>query len=484
VSNIIDYTPPPTIKGFIRDYIPGELFMNWIVGPVGSGKTTGIFFKLCYMAALQVPSPDGVRRTRAVVVRNTMPQLKDTTMVSWGYWFKQGQAGHWNATDKIFTLRFGDVECEVLFRPLDTPDDVERVLSLEVTFVIIDEFVQIPKPIIDALSARVGRYKMPDGTPVTNWGMWGSSNPSTEDNWWFDYLHGAGVAKWRPGIKVPSETNARYFLQPSALSPEAENVENLPGKEKYYSNLIKGKSDIWVNQFVRAEWGFSISGTPVVPSFKENLHVSKRPLIYNPHRTLVVGLDPGLGGSAMIFGQQDEDGVLYVLDELVQAGLSAEQLITEKLKPKLRQRFPNARVVIAPDPAAANRSKTDKSTVVKIFQKHFDCVIESNNRLPLRLDAIGHFTNRLVMGRPALQIDPCCRVLVRALKGGWRYAMDSKKDMIKGAEPEKNPWSHPGDGFGYLARYFHKLTEREMRYKDNPLARSAPQNYSRSYHVR
>ena len=70
------------------------------------------------------------------------------------------------------------------------------------------------------------------------------------------------------------------------------------------------------------------------------------------------------------------------------------------------------------------------------------------------------------------------------MKGGWRYAMDSKKDMIKGAEPEKNPWSHPGDGFGYLARYFHKLTEREMRYKDNPLARSAPQNYSRSYHVR
>jgi hypothetical protein len=42
--------------------------------------------------------------------------------------------------------------------------------------------------------------------------------------------------------------------------------------------------------------------------------------------------------------------------------------------------------------------------------------------------------------------------------------MDTKKDRMKGAEPEKNVYSHAGDGFGYLARYFHKLTEREQRY--------------------
>ena len=106
---VINYKPPPTIKQFIVDYRAGELFFDWIVGPVGSGKTTGIFFKLCYMAGLQEPGLDGIRRTRAVIVRNTMPQLKDTTLKSWSYWFRDGQAGHWNATDKIFTLRFSDV---------------------------------------------------------------------------------------------------------------------------------------------------------------------------------------------------------------------------------------------------------------------------------------------------------------------------------------------------------------------------------------
>jgi hypothetical protein len=100
----IGYTPPPTIEEFILDYRPGELSYSWIVGPFGSGKTTGIFFKLIYMAGLQAPGPDGIRRSRAVVVRNTGNQLNDTTLTSWFYWFKPGQAGTWQATIKNFTL--------------------------------------------------------------------------------------------------------------------------------------------------------------------------------------------------------------------------------------------------------------------------------------------------------------------------------------------------------------------------------------------
>ena len=460
-----------TIKKFIKDHIPGELFMDWIVGPVGSGKTTGIFFKLCYMASLQAKSPDGIRRSRAVVVRNTMPQLKDTTMVSWGYWFKQGQAGTWNQTDKIFTLKFSDVEVEVLFRPLDTPDDVARVLSLEVTFVIIDEFVEIPKAIIDALSARVGRYKQPDGTPVTNWGMWGSSNPSTEDNWWFDYLH----------KDLPD--NVRYFLQPSALTPEAENIENLPGQRGYYDNLVKGKSEAWIKQYVETEWGFSVAGTPVIPDYRSAIHLSKRRLTFNPYRALIIGLDPGLGGSAMIGGQQDEDGKIAVLFELVQKGMAADELIARRLKPLLRDRYPTARVIIAPDPASAVRAQSNSSTVVKEFKKHFDVEVETNNRLPLRIDAYNHFINRMVAGQPAFQLDPECRTLDRALKGGWRWALDQKRNStIKGSEPDKNEWSHPGDAGGYLCRYFHKQTQRELRY--GKAAFTPPQFSARSYHVR
>lgn len=493
----IQYTPPKTIKEFIKDFTPASLFYDWIVGPVGSGKTTGIFFKLIYMAKQQAKGADGIRRTRAVIVRNTMPQLKDTTLSSWNYWFKDGQAGTWREVDKKFTLRFDDVECEVLFRPLDTPEDVARVLSLEVTFAIIDEFVEIPRQIIDALSARVGRYPSAIMGGCTNWGMWGSSNPSTEDNWWYDYLHNKEIViqpEEDPDAALATDRllnrsvrNIRYFLQPSGFSPNAENVENLPGGAAYYTNQAKGKSEAWIKQFLEACWGYSISGKPVVPTFKPEMHIAKSALNYNPNLPLVAGFDPGLGGSAMIFGQEDLDGRLLVLGELVQSGYGTTRFASERLQPYLRRRFPDAEFIIAPDPAAANRAQNDEKTAVDILKrKGYTVKYETNNRLPLRLDAIEHYTTRLVDGRPALQIDPThCPLLIRALRGGWRYALDKNED-VKAAVPEKNSHSHSGDSFGYLCRYFHRASERESRYSTAGVKQFIPPKSfgGRLYHVR
>ena len=105
----VNYTPSPTVERFIKDYTPNELFYNFIVGSIGSGKTTGNIMKIAYMAALQAPWKDGIRRTRCVVVRNTSTQLADTTLPSFNMWFKDGIAGKWYATKKTFVLKFADV---------------------------------------------------------------------------------------------------------------------------------------------------------------------------------------------------------------------------------------------------------------------------------------------------------------------------------------------------------------------------------------
>lgn len=510
--SLITYKPPPILRAFIKDHKVGELFYDWVVGPVGSGKTTAIFMKLVYMAKLQQASPDGIRRTRAVVVRNTMPQLKDTTLVSWGYWFKDGEFGHWNATDKIFTLRFDDCECIVLFRPLDTPDDVNRVLSLELNFAVLDEFVEIPRAIIDALSARVGRYKQPDGTPVTVWGIWGSSNPSTEDNWWWDYLNSGDVMHYQKGLnreaqievhrarmmildkQLPINLNTTYFHQPSGLSPEAENLENLPpykaGDNSYYVNLTKGgRSLAWQKQFIHAEWGYSSAGQAVTPFFDSEKHVAKGGLRYNPMLTLVIGMDPGLGGSALIFMQEDLSGRIMVLGELVQRGYGVQRIVKERLMPYIRNRFPMIpmeSIVIALDPAGANRAQTDEKAVKQMlidFGFNVDC--ETNNRFPLRLGAYEHYLNTNVEGKPAFIVDPhAAPTFVRALKGGWRYASDAKKDILKGNEPDKkSEYSHPGDAGGYGLRWFHRGMLRFEKYGVKGKVKLPPQaNQAPRYH--
>lgn len=445
----ISYTPAKTVRDFIRDHTPGELFYNFIVGPYGSGKTTGDIMKIAYMAGLQDKSPvDGIRRTRVVVVRSTAPQLMDTTIPSFFTWFKPGVAGDWKATQKNFTLRFADVECEVLFRPLDTPDDVSRVLSLEVTHAVLDEFVDIPKEIIEALSGRCGRYPSRKDGGATHFGMWGASNPGNETSWWYDFLI----------LNKPENVN--YYLQPGGLSPDAENLENLP--KGYYANLIKGKTEAWVRQFVGVQWGFDNRGKPVWPTFNQKIHVSETPLMANPHLPLVLGLDPGLQ-SALIFGQYDLHGRLIILGELVTSGMGAERVISERLRPLLAAKYRGFKPIIASDPAAANRAQTDEKSVVDVYRRHFDVKYDTDNTLEPRISAVDAFLCKLTDTGPGLIIDPSCKILIRALNGGYKYKIDTKGR--ESPTPDKDEFSHPADALGYLAKYFLAASNRELRRK-------------------
>jgi hypothetical protein len=392
VTAIINYTPPPTVRDFIKDYRKGELFYDWIVGPVGSGKTTGIFFKLVRMATMQAPGPDGIRRTRAVIVRNTMPQLRDTTITSWNYWFKDGEAGTWHATTNRFVLRFGDVECEVLFRPLDTAADVARVLSLEVTFALLDEFTQIPRDIVDALSGRLGRYPSKKDGGATNWGMWGSSNPDTEDNWWFDYLHNNPAIQRHlpvlqdddaaemmhdilgPGGGRRRGANGRTSCSRPACRRAPRTWRTCRASAAYYTNMDEGQ----VRSLGEAVRGGRVglldrrqAGHPELQGRPPHREVA---LLLQPHAAARRRARPGarrLGHDPRPAGPLH--GRLLVLGELVQSGLSAEELViqAEALPARPLPGIDMNSVIIAPDPAAANRSQTDKKTVVEVFAAHF-----------------------------------------------------------------------------------------------------------------
>lgn len=448
----IEYTPAPIVSEFIKDYIPGELFYCFIVGPYGSAKTTGAIMKIVYMAGLQAPSPvDGIRRTRVVWVRNTAPQLSDTSLKSWNMWFKDGTAGEWKATQKIFILRFGDVECEVMFRALDTVDDVSKVLSLEVTFAVLDEFVQIKTEIREGLSGRCGRYPPKIEGGATNFGMFGASNPGEEDTDWHNFL-----------IENKPE-NVSYFHQPSGLSPDAENTENLP--PGYYQNLALGKSPSWQKQFIEAEWGFSVAGKPVIPTFSRDFHVAKTHLIPNPNSVLGIGYDPGMN-SAFLLGQLDMYGRLLVLDELILEGYGAQRACTDRLIPLLNQKYRGFEVVIAPDPACQSRTQTNESSVLDVlkeqrFKKYWSTKVGPTNLITPRLAAIEGYTTRLTEKGPALVIDPRCRGIIKALGSGWRY--EKTKGGAEKEVPEKNLSSHPGDALTYLAQYFTEAGNRKAR---------------------
>jgi len=445
----INYTPAPTVADFIKS----ESFYNFVIGPVGSSKTTGILFKILYHAMRQEPSPkDGIRRTRWVVVRNTMPQLRDTTINSFMMWFKPGQAGSWKSSSNTFVFKFDDIEAEVMFRPLDTPEDVRRVLSLEVTGAILDEFVEIPQEIVEALSGRCGRYPATIDGGVTWWGMWGASNPGNEDDWWFDWLYD------------DPPPNLAYFEQPGGFSDDAENLDNLPGGRDYYTNLAEGKSAEWINQFIHVKWGFSLRGTPVYKAYRSALHLASETIKYNPHRPVVIGFDAGLTPSA-ILGQQDSHGRVLVLGELVSDNMGARRFCKEKLIPYLNQRCPDATIEVVCDPAATQRSQTDERTVKMILEEELGVKVRPapTNALAARTGAVEDFLTRLTDAGPAYMLDPSCKKLSRGFTSGYHYAINNKGR--KADSPEKNEYSHPHDANQYLCLAFSQMARQADKRK-------------------
>ena len=121
-----EYEAHPTISRFHLD----SSFIRGLMGPLGSGKSVGCCADLLKLAREQTPSSDGIRRTRWAIIRNTYRELHDTTMRTW-FEHVPKDFGHWAAGDMEHRLKAGDFEAEFLFRALDRPDDVKKLLSLE-----------------------------------------------------------------------------------------------------------------------------------------------------------------------------------------------------------------------------------------------------------------------------------------------------------------------------------------------------------------
>ena len=434
----LNYTPPTSVRGFLTS----EPFISLIVGPVGSTKTTAGIMKIAYHAKQMAKCRDGVRRSRAIWVRNTREQLRDTSIPDVLRWFPDGQAGAYLKSEYKFILKFDDVECEILFRGLDDSNDVRRLLSLQASFGILDEFREINPDIFNALQGRLGRYPSKLDNTVgcvtddgrSNAHIWGMTNPPDMDTFWERYLS-----------EPPA--NAECFFQPSGLSQEADWIEFLP--DGYYENLAEGKSEDWVDVYINAKFGKSLSGQPVFRAFDRDMHVADRALNYIKLSTnpLVIGMDFGLTPACTI-SQIDPMGRFLTYACLTSDGMGTLRFCREKLKPLLANRFPGMPVLVIGDPAGQQRAQTDERSVFDILKSEgFRVVAAKTNSVVARLSAVDKLLTRVVDGKPAMLIDPECRDLINALRGGYRYKVKSSGDVED--KPEKNRYSHIADAFQY-----------------------------------
>lgn len=176
------YEPDGAVLG---EYLADRSHVCIIRGPIGSGTSSASCLKIYTHAMEQRPSPiDGKRRSRWAVVRNTYPDLQNTTLKTWLDWFPEEQYGKvWADRPILHEIRIGDVELDVYFLALDDEKDIKKLRSLELTGVWFNEVEFIDKPLFDEAESRTGRYPSEKEGGSAWDGVIADMNAPPEDHW-------------------------------------------------------------------------------------------------------------------------------------------------------------------------------------------------------------------------------------------------------------------------------------------------------------
>ena len=443
----LKYTAPPTISKFMRS----DAFFRAIKGPVGSGKSVGCVIEEARQAMQMPPCRDGIRRSRHVIVRNTRQQLKDTTLRTFLDWIKPGVFGRWRESEMIFEMKFNDIHAEFLFRALDSPEDVQRVLSLEVSSAWLNEAREIPLEILQALMSRVGRYPKREDVPEYRSFVLADTNPPEVDSTWYKILERLPIDDDDPESVMECDT----FHQPSGTSPEAENVANL--RTNYYADLARGKTKSWTDTYVHGLYSPSLSGKPVyTTTFKPERHILKTNLVADPFMPIIVSFDCGLTPAAT-FMQMDLEGRVRVLREAVAFDMGMKRFSKLKLRPLIKNFFPNNPLIFIGDPAGKRRADSDESSAFKVLKEEFEeegAIVKgaSTNDPKVRIEATEQMLSNYPDGDPLMVIDPSCKWYIEALRSKYRYPKH-KASGLYSESPEKNNWSHIAEAGQYGALY-------------------------------
>lgn len=503
-----DFSSSPTAWNFRQS----RAFASFIVGPVGSGKSVPLLQRILEHGAEQMPSPDGKRRTRFAIVRNTMPELRSTTAVTYAQIYPEDTFGDivWRSP-ATHHLAVNDIEIEVNLIALDKPQDVKKLLSLELTGAALNEVREIPRSVVSRMTERVGRFGLNER--ASSWrGIWADSNPPDSDHWLYRWHHlerplgydffaqppgvlevvprgkGAEIVdenfpQWA-GIKLTSAVIWTYWKGeirqvecPIEVIPAAGRfwivnpwMENLPalskvsadsnplGARSYYGQALGGKSVEEIQSYLQGVYTFVLDGRRCVPQYNPQVH-GREHLPVLEDQPLFVGMDIGGGTlqpSAAIF-QRHPRGPYLFHREVVCFDMGVKRF-GELLSETLVRHFPaliEAGLVSTMwgDPAGETRDEIfETASFDWLRNTHGFKVIGAPSQDPrMRIAALAGPCERMIDGQPGLLVNKTgCPTLHKGLSGAWHF----KRLQVSGDErfsdkAVKNDESHICDGAGY-----------------------------------
>jgi hypothetical protein len=460
----LDYHATDTACEFHSD----DSFVRLLFGPVGCGKSVACCVEPLIRGIQQAPGTDGIRRTRGAVIRNTYPELKSTTIKTWLSWYPESKFGKIKWDSPITQLiKFNDVEIEVFFMPMDSIDDVEKLMSLELTWAYINEVQFIPKKIFKLCQQRVNRYpSKKDGARITWTGVFADTNPPDTDHWIYKMFEEKIPSNHKlfryqsPLIKYeepPNDGRIHAISMNGTAYSTDDTVDyiQVQNDSNYWLNLVPGSTDEEIKVNLMGKYGVVVDGKPVHPTFNDSLHYSGKIIEANPLVELGLGWDFGMTPACAIV-QLNPMGQLVALDELWTEDMDLRDFAGNIVIPYLDVHYPFWRenYKSVNDPAGASASQTDGKACEDILRElgiKSNSAADNNNPTPRR-DGLKYFLSRLTGGKPTFIVSSKCPMIRKGLMGNFQYG----RVKVAGEEryhekPLKNIYSHICEGLEYIA---------------------------------
>jgi hypothetical protein len=460
-----------------------------VLGNVGSGKSTMAIIELIKMAMLQKPDKQNQRSSKWVIVRETYPQLLETTYASFKLWLKPNQTTRRYTQSAPMKIRWTDklpdgtqMNAEFVFLAVAKPDDYENLKSLELTGGFINECGAMDGEIVSAVLSRLGRYPAPVDAvdvkdPITRVSLLMDTNPPEEDGW-VAKIEDTQPKGWeffrQPGAVIPDPMSDCGFK----LNPLGENFDYIGiGPQRYYVDRIPSMTSEQVKVLFQGLYGVTSSGKAVYKrQWDFDYHCAKTGLKAVAGVPLLLGWDWGKGGESCVVGQVMASGQLRIIREFYGSNIGLRDFASDFVKPWLEDNFgpssleegaPPWRILSIGDPAGlSSHGLAEKSRNyfhvlndedVGVFRGWFVTAPAPTNHIELRLNAVRHFlTGKTNVGLPLFQIDKSNKILIRGFNQSYEY---ERKQVMGKAQfkdlPCKSKESHPHDGLQYLCIFAH-----------------------------
>lgn len=455
----VGFPNAPTVAAFCGD----RSRQAAIMGPYGSAKTTGVLHRMRAHMVEQAPNSQGIRPTRWLATRTTYKELTSTTMKDVENIFrgcgrmKLGSGMEPPKFEYHWRLKDG-TECkgEILFVALDHVETaVAAIAGMKLTGGWINEASNTPKPIIDTLGKRVGRYPLPtEGGVQWTWkGILLDTNAMDEGHWYYKLAEEDKPRGWtffrQPGALIEQPGQGRLGKSLWTINPEAENLANVG--EDYYLDGLEGIDDDWIRVKLANEYGFTVDGKPVHPEYVDSAHCLKDPpeVMDAP---IYLGQDYGRTPGTVVAQYDEGRGRTIAIAEFFDEGVSAQSYAPE-LKLWLDKKFPGLPIGGAwGDPSGGDGNQSTDLTPIQIMRDYGIPVEPCETNDPLvRRGAVRAPLKRLCSdAKPALLISPECRILRKGLMGGFCFRKMRMAGDHYSEKPDKNEYSHLVEALEYL----------------------------------